>query len=175
MKKALFLLTLIGYFSVQLSLAQSKRELKQEINLMKEKIETLTAKIDLLTEKNKAIEKELQGVKLQVESLKQEILVNNTTPSVVPASGHAPVVEPEKQQPQRCKAITQSGKQCSRNAQQGSDYCWQHQKKADSINGQSETDKSSNTSGNREIYTGPRGGKYYINSKGNKVYIKKKS
>lgn len=27
---------------------------------------------------------------------------------------------------------------------------------------------------NRTIYTGPRGGKYYINSKGKKVYIKKK-
>lgn len=29
-------------------------------------------------------------------------------------------------------------------------------------------------SGSRTIYTGPRGGKYYINSKGNKTYIKRK-
>ena len=33
---------------------------------------------------------------------------------------------------------------------------------------------SSSTSSDRTIYTGPRGGKYYINSKGNKTYIKKK-
>lgn len=33
--------------------------------------------------------------------------------------------------------------------------------------------KSSKTSPSRHIYTGPRGGRYYINSKGNKVYIKK--
>jgi hypothetical protein len=30
------------------------------------------------------------------------------------------------------------------------------------------------SSSSRTIYTGPRGGKYYINSKGKKVYIKKK-
>ena len=28
--------------------------------------------------------------------------------------------------PTRCKAITQKGRQCSRNAQKGSSYCWQH-------------------------------------------------
>jgi micrococcal nuclease len=32
---------------------------------------------------------------------------------------------------------------------------------------------SSSSSSDRTIYTGPRGGKYYINSKGKKVYIKK--
>jgi len=67
----------------------------------------------------------------------------------------------------QCVAITQKGTQCSRNAEDGSDYCWQHKKSTT-------TTKSSTTSTTgRTIYTGPRGGKYYINSKGNKVYIKK--
>lgn len=30
------------------------------------------------------------------------------------------------------------------------------------------------SSGGRTIYTGPRGGRYYINSKGNKTYIRRK-
>lgn len=33
---------------------------------------------------------------------------------------------------------------------------------------------STGASGNRTIYTGPRGGKYYINGNGNKTYIKRK-
>ncbi len=36
------------------------------------------------------------------------------------------------------------------------------------------TKSKSTRSQSRTIHTGPRGGKYYINSKGNKVYIKKK-
>ena len=42
------------------------------------------------------------------------------------------------------------------------------------VQSKSEVQESSNTvdSKGRTIYTGPRGGRYYINSKGNKVYIK---
>ncbi|MFA3783597.1 DUF5763 domain-containing protein [Melioribacteraceae bacterium 4301-Me] len=29
----------------------------------------------------------------------------------------------------QCKAILKNGKRCSRKAQEGSDYCWQHQNK----------------------------------------------
>ena len=36
------------------------------------------------------------------------------------------------------------------------------------------TPSTSSSSQDRTIYTGPRGGKYYINSKGKKVYISKK-
>lgn len=72
----------------------------------------------------------------------------------------------------QCKALTQAGSQCKRNAAEGSSYCWQHQTKAPS----STTAKSSSTStsgSGRTIYTGPRGGKYYINSNGNKTYIRR--
>jgi hypothetical protein len=61
----------------------------------------------------------------------------------------------------QCVATTQAGSQCKRSAKEGSSFCWQHEP--------SYSPSSSNT-----IYTGPRGGKYYINKNGNKTYIRKK-
>lgn len=66
----------------------------------------------------------------------------------------------------RCQAITAAGTQCTRKAQPGSKYCWQHQNYGKST--------SSSGSNDRQIYTGPRGGQYYINSNGKKVYVRKK-
>ena len=37
-----------------------------------------------------------------------------------------------------------------------------------------EPTQANTTSQGKTIHTGPRGGKYYINSKGNKTYVKKK-
>ena len=81
----------------------------------------------------------------------------------------------------RCKAITQKGTQCSRNAIGNSGYCSQHTKiySSDSQNKRSNTEKATSTSnqnnysGSQKILTGPRGGKFYINSNGNKTYIRK--
>lgn len=83
------------------------------------------------------------------------------------------IEEKEKNKPGsfgQCKAITQNGTQCKRNAQDESGYCWQHKNKE--VNTQSNSPEYNNSG--RTIYTGPRGGKYYINSKGKKVYVKKK-
>ncbi len=66
----------------------------------------------------------------------------------------------------RCQAITLAGTQCTRKAQPGSEYCWQHQSYGKST--------SSSGTNDRQILTGPRGGKYYINSNGKKVYIRNK-
>jgi endonuclease G len=76
----------------------------------------------------------------------------------------------------RCKAITKAGTQCKRNAQPGSDYCWQHQGQSTSSgsSGTSTGTSTGTTSTGKTIYTGPRGGQYYINSSGKKTYIKKK-
>ena len=85
----------------------------------------------------------------------------------------------------RCKAITKKGTQCKREAVAGSDYCWQHQsyakgsqnepQKKTGTSVKSETQSSTTvTSSGRKIYTGPRGGQYYYNSKGKKTYIRKK-
>lgn len=69
---------------------------------------------------------------------------------------------------ERCRAITQAGTQCKRNAKEGSIYCWQHQEF------DKEKEKISKSKDSRTIHTGPRGGQYYYNSKGKKTYIKKK-
>lgn len=45
----------------------------------------------------------------------------------------------------QCKAITQKGTQCSRKAQNGSDYCWQHADKAGKTSNSSSSTKSSST------------------------------
>lgn len=46
----------------------------------------------------------------------------------------------------QCKAITQKGTQCSRKAQNGSEYCWQHDKESSSQK-QSSTQQSTTSSG----------------------------
>lgn len=89
-------------------------------------------------------------------------------PTIIPQINN--VADTLSKNPGQCKAITKAGAQCKRTAKEGSDYCWQHQ-------GYSKTtakEKSSGYSGDKTILTGPRGGQYYINSKGNKTYIKKK-
>lgn len=70
----------------------------------------------------------------------------------------------------RCEAATQSGTRCTRNAEVGSLYCWQHQQASSTLNSRA----TPTTPPERTILTGPRGGKYYINSKGKKTYIRKK-
>jgi len=82
----------------------------------------------------------------------------------------------------QCAAITQAGIRCTRKAEPGSIYCWQHQgyggstptstQKPTTTTKNTGTSSGTSTSG-RTIYTGPRGGKYYINSSGNKTYIKR--
>lgn len=67
----------------------------------------------------------------------------------------------------QCKAITKAGTRCSRNAEAGSDYCWQHK------NSNVQSKKADSYSSDKIYHTGPRGGQYYINSKGKKVYKKK--
>jgi colicin import membrane protein len=71
----------------------------------------------------------------------------------------------------QCKAITKKGSQCTRNAIAGTDYCWQHSKS--SVKTEKKDSKTNTGVSDNTIQTGPRGGKYYINSHGNKTYIKK--
>jgi hypothetical protein len=58
----------------------------------------------------------------------------------------------------KCTAVIKQGKQCSRNASKGSDYCFQH--KSENI-----------VKDTCKVYTGSKGGKYVIKN-GRKQYIK---
>lgn len=62
-----------------------------------------------------------------------EAVANPTAAPDAPAPRAAPRETPRARpatpvSPGRCQAITKKGTQCSRNAQAGSSYCWQHQR-----------------------------------------------
>ena len=78
----------------------------------------------------------------------------------------------------QCKGITQKGTRCKHMTYNANGYCYQHQSQAPKEKRiQKETkvqekSKSSETYHGHEVHTGPKGGKYYINSSGHKTYIK---
>lgn len=179
MKKSLslFICLLLPLFSF----SQSLKEIRTELKIVKSEVQKadsncirLEARIDSICqllvsfdERISTIEKELRA-KIVADSI---ALANTKDNSTTTTSNTNESAKKETQQENhRCKAITAKGTQCSRNAEPGSDYCWQHQENSSTT---TVTQKSSSSSTSRTIYTGPRGGKYYINSKGNKVYIKK--
>ncbi|NUN68399.1 MAG: hypothetical protein HUU02_01660 [Bacteroidetes bacterium] len=117
---------------------------------------------------------QIKQLQQQIELLSEQVHRLQSVPASTSAtpSSQTPVIEEPKKEESvsagQCQATTLSGKQCSRTAKEGSKYCWQHQGTTE------EMKESSVGSSNRTIMTGPRGGQYYINSKGKKTYIKKK-
>ncbi|WP_319591711.1 DNA/RNA non-specific endonuclease [uncultured Draconibacterium sp.] len=76
----------------------------------------------------------------------------------------------------QCSGTTQKGARCKNKTLNANGYCHLHQDQAGGNTATKKTNtsyKKSSYSGGRKIYTGPRGGKYYINSNGNKTYIKR--
>jgi colicin import membrane protein len=170
MKRIIFLMMML-IVSVS-SFSQSKKALNSKITNLSEKVDALTTKLSVLNEKIASQDK-------TITQLKEMLGVSKSEPQST--SIQTPVPEPSKKAETiattgKCIAITSSGNRCSRNAQEGSEYCWQHAKKykADAPEkAESKPSKGSSYSGSNQIQTGPRGGKYYINSHGNKTYIKR--
>lgn len=108
---------------------------------------------------------EIELLKARVEALEQIILSKHASFDTINKTNSST---------KRCIAITAAGTQCKRSADQESDYCWQHKTEYKSTKSQSTITNPTTTSTGRTILTGPRGGKYYINSSGKKTYIKKK-
>lgn len=158
MKSIILFICFISCFSV-IGYAQSKKELQSANSSLKIELQKKETQIDEL-------QKKVQNLQLRILILEDSLAKQRNTPA-----SNRDCISSHIETMQRCKAITTSGKQCSRNAQSGSDYCGQHQKKV----GNDEVKPSSySTTEGRTIYTGPRGGKYYINSKGKKTYLKRK-
>ncbi len=159
MKKIFFLFAL---------LLSSLTMSSQDIQKMQEEINSLKARVTIL--------EQLLAARITTSSTSQTNTLNNSA-SILDTTqnqGKSTTIETK-----RCVAITNAGTQCKRNADPGSNYCWQHKTtyeptKSSSNSSSTTTSKSSTSSSSRTILTGPRGGKYYINSKGNKTYIKKK-
>lgn len=160
---------------------QSKAVLNARIETLSAKIETLSAEIQLVKEQNKSLIGELATLKTLISDLDGKLISlkgQEIPPTAAPQvnESQTATVNDQAGKTKRCKAITQAGTQCTRNAELGSDYCWQHKssstvsKSTGAINNSTST---SNTS-SKTIMTGPRGGQYYINKNGNKTYIKRK-
>jgi len=161
MKKLMLLVFVLSYI---LSNAQTKK-MQQQIDSCKIviqdqsiKIREMEIKVNQLFNILTAIKNDINFVDIKTEN---NILDQPNT------------LKEENIKSDQCKAITAAGKRCSRMAQLGSDYCWQHNKTTITTTKSSSTSES-NSSGSRTIQTGPRGGQYYINSHGNKTYIKRK-
>jgi colicin import membrane protein len=164
------LLTLIFFCS-----AQSKNEIQQKLNALETSQSKLFQEISSLKQDIAVLKSELESVHRENDLLKQLISAGSGKQSM-PDSIMQKSVD-NNSTPGRCKAITSKGTQCSRTADVGSEYCWQHKStyEPNSTPNKSVTTPSKstgNTGSGRKIYTGPRGGKYYINSNGNKTYIK---
>jgi hypothetical protein len=180
----LLFLSFVGY-------SQTKKELHEQVQTL------LSEKQKLLDEKQKMMEDyfnlKQRMIDLETENLickkeKERLGGTSTLNNDSPSNNTNPAVSNQNLESTgtsggRCQAITAKGTQCSRKADPGSNYCWQHKstyepESSASSNSNKSTVSSTksqgtSTSGGRTIMTGPRGGKYYINSKGNKTYIKK--
>ncbi|MCU7496099.1 MAG: hypothetical protein HF314_17525 [Ignavibacteria bacterium] len=139
----------------------------EQVARLKSQVTELNGKLDQLAEESQANKSLLEDLSTRLGSQSNlnsnaNLLQSSDNKSKTVKSGTTGITGSTQ-----CKAITKKGTQCSRNAKEGSDYCWQHQ----GYNGGENTQISS---GSREIFTGPRGGQYYINSKGKKTYVRKK-
>lgn len=145
---------------------QSKAELKKEVEELKAELSQYKLLVAKYKNGNIQLRLQINEIKRFVNQFPREIIpisedsisINSDSPqSVFPSkSTH------DNTQASQCAAITKKGTRCSRSAQSGSKYCWQHQT--------SESKPKSSYNSGHVWQTGPRGGQYYINSKGNKVY-----
>ena len=135
-------------------------KLEDEISQQKAEVSYLKGRIDAMSDDIARIVANQQAIQSNVA-----VPSGAAVQSVLPSSTAVNRAEIDTTSG-RCQAITAAGTQCTRKAQPGSKYCWQHQNYGKST--------SSSGTNDRQIYTGPRGGKYYINSNGKKVYVRKK-
>ncbi len=126
----------------------SIQHLQDQINDLHSDISYLKGRLDALSDN-------LNRLNVNQPPTSTSTPINDSTPQV---SG---------QVSGQCQAMTLNGVQCSRKAEPGSKYCWQHK----NYNTGASISPSSN---DKTIHTGPRGGQYYYNSSGKKVYIRKK-
>jgi hypothetical protein len=121
--------------------AQTKQELNFEVTNLKEQVKTLEASNQVLIVKTASLEKDVEYLQKQIDELK--LLVNsqaqrmptqefsNSTAPSLPQATPAPAPRPQPTptstvgQYGRCRATTQKGTQCSRNAKSNG-YCYQH-------------------------------------------------
>jgi colicin import membrane protein len=170
MKSKILVISYFLFFLViQNAHPQSKKELYEIIGRLQQENKALTEQYSNLKQEIAELKELILSNQAQLTQLRSEIAANSsqTTKQTEEKTGGG-----------RCQAITAKGTQCTRQADPGSNYCWQHKSTYEPKSSEKKpvttSSGSSTSSSGRTIYTGPRGGQYYINSKGNKVYIKHK-
>lgn len=169
MKKLISIIVLLTFVSLS-TFSQSKK-MQNSIDSCRQIIGQQSAKIALLEEKIDKLYSILTAMKTNASEPSNDANHVSASKSTI-----------EEVQTGQCKAYTQAGSLCKRNASTGSDYCWQHQSQSSTVSGSSSSStssmaqpsQSSSYSGDRKITTGSRGGQYYINKNGNKTYVKRK-
>ena len=180
--KTIVSFAIIFLLSSLICFSQTKKELELQIYLLKTENLDLKEEIIELKKQNSILEIELEKIRNENERLSSEITAKSNEPKTNESTGimgTAPTQTKSLVGGGRCQAITAKGTQCSRNADPGSDYCWQHKSTYEpkSVKQSTYSTPSQSSDGGEyyhghKVYTGPRGGKYYINSSGNKTYIK---
>ena len=152
------------------SVGQSKKELTDSIKILNSQI--VKEKI-----KNEYLRSKLEEIKALVDKFNEgfNAVVRDSIPAQIQSSvphlhdHHSSAALSSNTEQAQCIATTSSGRRCSRTAEKGSLYCWQHKNSSTKVSPQT----SSSSSNSKVIHTGPRGGRYYINKNGNKTYVKR--
>lgn len=165
MKKFILFALCISIFGI--SAGQTKSELRAENLMLKNELQAYAESIRQLQLTNDSLRQQINSIKTFIENLPviSDVEIEERTDYDYSDYQDNSVTSTSTTTHQ-CIATTQAGTRCSRQAQPGSAYCWQHKNNS--------TSSSHSSSSGRTYYTGPRGGVYYINSKGNKVYVKRK-
>lgn len=115
------------------ALGQSKEALNLEISNLKAQVQTLDQKNQELVVKTATLQKDIEFLQRQIDELKAQHLANPSpttpltpaSPAVQQAPPPPPAAVKTTGQFGRCRATTQKGTQCSRNAKSNG-YCYQH-------------------------------------------------
>lgn len=136
----LTILTALIAFSSLTVLGQSKEALNLEINNLKTQVQTLDQKNQELVVKTATLQKDIEFLQRQIDELKAQRIASPMPPAsnsaplpagypTAPSTQQAPPPPPAAVkttgQYGRCRATTQKGTQCSRNAKSNG-YCYQH-------------------------------------------------
>jgi hypothetical protein len=136
--KSTILTALIAFSSLTV-LGQSKEALNVEISNLKAQVQTLDQKNQELVVKTATLQKDIEFLQRQIDELKAQRLASPLPPaSNTPVPAGYPTAPSTQQAPPpppaavkttgqfgRCRATTQKGTQCSRNAKSNG-YCYQH-------------------------------------------------
>jgi len=137
--KPIIITVLLAFCCCLKAFGQSKDVLNLEINNLKTQVQTLDQRNQELVLKTATLQKDIEFLQRQIDELKAQsvqapvqlpaagspqIPISNPTQPALQQASPTPTVKTVGQYG-RCRATTQKGTQCSRNAKSNG-YCYQH-------------------------------------------------